>query len=526
MPVADRIWEPIPRQAELLRVPDSVFEVMYGGAAGGGKSDALVLLPIARQFYQHPNFKGLILRRTYPELEKEIIIRSKLWYPAAGGTYNEQKKHWVFPSGAVIQFGHCENEDDVRKYDSAEYNYAAFDELTSFTEWQYTYIAFTRVRTASPDLPVIVRSGTNPGNIGHGWVRKRFVEPHPDGGVIIKDKKTGLLRMFIPSKATDNPHLDAGYTQRLQMLGEAERRAKADGDWWTFEGQVFDQFRENKFEDEPPNAIHVIDPFEIPDWWPRVAAIDWGYSAMTWGGVGAISPDHRLYVYDEYHCKQTNISTWATEIGLRFKHPNLRSVVLCRSAWQKRGDDLTIAEQFRKHSGFDPALPDNDRVSGKILMQEYIRWQQKPVTPPGAKEEYSPERAQEILRKHGLDTYKKYLASFEPSEPETNIPRLQIFRNCTQLIKAIQLCVYDEDHKEDVAEFDGDDPYDGGRYLVKEADRYMRENPQDRYQQKLGEITKRFQETGDYTVLHRQLERVRPNVVRPVRRFRRGHRVA
>ena len=129
------VWKPFKRQSEFLAIPDTIKEAMYGGAAGGGKSEALLNLPLVREFIAHPRFKGIIFRRTYPELESELITRSESQglYSACGGRYNKEKRRWVFPSGSIIQFGHLEYDSDVRKYDSAEYNYIAFDELTSFT---------------------------------------------------------------------------------------------------------------------------------------------------------------------------------------------------------------------------------------------------------------------------------------------------------------------------------------------------------------------------------------------------------
>jgi hypothetical protein len=184
--LADLVWKPFKRQSEFLALPDTIFEGMYGGAAGGGKSEALLNLPLIREFINHPRFKGILFRRTYPELESELILRSENQglYSACGGKYNKEKKRWTFPSGAVMQFGHLEYDSDVRKYDTAEYNYIGFDELTSFTEYMYLYM-FSRCRSSSPKLPAIVRSGTNPGNIGHGWVRARFVEPAPYGTLIV-----------------------------------------------------------------------------------------------------------------------------------------------------------------------------------------------------------------------------------------------------------------------------------------------------------------------------------------------------
>jgi len=482
-------WKPTKRQEDFLSLPDTIFEALYGGAAGGGKSEALLMLPIVREFYKNPNFKGLILRRTYPELERELILRSHEYYPYTGAVYNESKKRWHWPMyGSYIQFGYAEHENDVRNYDTAEYDYMAFDELTSFTWFQYTYLAYTRCRSKEGSgLTAIVRCGTNPGNIGHSAVRKWFIEPCPEGNKIIRRhvKVNGVDRViqsiFIPSKYTDNPHNDRNYGARLQLLPLAERLAKAEGDWWTFTGQVFEDWRVQPFPDEPPNAQHVIKPFPIPDWWPRILAIDWGYTAMMWAGFAAISPDKRIYLYREYSCKQTKVSTWATDLGriVEQECPNgLVDCVMDPSAWHKRGDDFTIAEQFEQYSGIRPRPADNDRLGGKILMQEVLRWRPKPPKKVLSSNEFDPEKAEWIRRNKGTEAYNIYIDQFVPEEPETNIPILQVFDTCKEFIRAIPLCVYNDPNKpglnkEDVAEFDGDDPYDGGRYLIKACMRYI-----------------------------------------------------
>ena len=185
-------WKPTARQEVFLSLPDTIFEALYGGQAGGGKSEVLLQLPLIREFHQHPSFKGIIFRRTLPELEREIILRSQSdgYYKACGGDYQDQKKRWRFPSGAILQFGHLEHESDVKIYDTAQYNYMAFDECTSFTAFQYEYLAYSRCRSSNQNLPSIVRSGTNPGGISHNYFRKRFVEPCREGGKIISEVRT------------------------------------------------------------------------------------------------------------------------------------------------------------------------------------------------------------------------------------------------------------------------------------------------------------------------------------------------
>lgn len=519
-PTASKFWKPFARQEEFLSLPDSIFEALYGGAAGGGKSESLLLLPIARGFYQHPKFKGIIFRRTYPELEKEIILRSLDWFPATGAKYNDEKKRWTFPSGAIMQFGHAEYEQDVRKYDTTEYNYMAFDELTSFTEFQYTYLTLSRCRTSTSDLPAIVRCGTNPGNVGHSWVRSRFIEAGPFGSILF-DPVTKTKRIFIQSLCTDNPHIDPGYVNRLAGLPEAERRAKRDGDWWFFAGQVFDDWRESPLSDEPKNACHVIPNFDPPIYWPRVLAVDWGFRALTIALWGAISPDLRLHVYREYSCKKEKISTWATEIGRLNRDEPLVDSVICKSAYQDRGDEFTIAEKFEEFSGLSIRAADNDRVSGLLLMKEYIRWKEKPDRKLYPEEDYDSERATEILRKFGTPAYKQYLDSFDATaSKETNLPKLQVHESCRELRKCIPLCVYSDTKEYDIQEFEGDDPYDTCRYLIKSADFYMHETGKMKFEQQRASIMAQRANKRDETLFYRQMQALERQTLQDVKPFR------
>lgn len=526
--MAEKVWRPHARQEAFIQIPDSVFEGFYGGAAGGGKSELLLLLPIVRGFYRHPEFKGLILRRTFPELEKSIILRSQKYYSAAGATYQSQHRRWRFPSGAIVDFGYAEHEKDVRRYDTTEYNYIALDELTSFTEFQYLYLT-SRCRTSVSDLPAIVRSASNPGNIGHGWCRKRFVEPYKTGEVLIRDVRTNQLRIFIPARLTDNPYLtkaDPEYGSRLEMLPEAERRAKLYGDWWTFSGQVFDEFRAEHFIGEPENAIHVIPPFEVPDYWPRLLSVDWGFTARTIALWGAVSPDERVFVYREYCKRRSKISSWTADIARLSENEDIDLSVLDPSAWQHRGEEKTIAEQASVGSGIMFKKADNDRLGGKILVHEFLRWEQRPLlrTP---KADFDQDYANKIYRTKGPDALKEYLIQYEPEKPEV-LPRLQIFNTCTELIKCVPLCVYadanaDGKPSEDVKEFDGDDAYDDLRYLLKAVDHYTKEVKREFLKKmELGEIIKRLKMTNDQTTFYRQMEvfEAKKTGLAPVRKFR------
>ena len=252
-------WTPNPRQAEFLSIPDSVFEGLYGGQAGGGKSDCLLNLPLVKQFHNHPRFKGIIFRRTYPEAQ-ELISRSEAQglYAGFGATYNKQRRAWEFPSGAIIRFGHMEYDSDAGKYDSDEYNYIAFDELTTFTQYQYKYL-YSRCRSSSKELPAFIRAGTNPGGVGNLWVRDYFVEPAREGNVLIRDKVTKLTRIFIPARLEDNPHLmeaDPNYRNKLLAMPERDRQAKLYGDWYVFGGQAFPDSANARGLDAQPNGAN------------------------------------------------------------------------------------------------------------------------------------------------------------------------------------------------------------------------------------------------------------------------------
>jgi len=489
--VIEKVWKPYPKQAHFLSIPDSIFEGFFAGSKGPGKTDTLMMLPLIRQFTEHPKFKQLVLRRNFTDLEQEIIIRQKEWYAPSGATYNETKRRWTWTSGAIVQNGHADKEEDVRKYDSAEYNVITWDEATHFTKFQYEYLSFTRCRSSSPDLPAIVRAGSNPGNIGHTYFRKRFVDPYRGGNKVLVDSRTGLKRIYIPAGPFDNPSLlknDPTYLRKLESLPEAEKRA-AFGDWYTFSGQVFEEWRLEPLLNEPDMARHVISSFAIPFWWPRILAIDWGFAAYTVAGWGAISPDGRVYIYRVYAVKGKLIKNWAPEVVNLSKDENIVDAVICHSANQNRGEPHTIQEQVQtalEEGGMDVALRlgEKDRVGGKMLVHEYLRWTQKPALKPN--EGYNHELAVKILQFHGQKKYEEYVKFFAEQKEETNLPKFQLLdvspegESNLELAECISSCIYDDKDSEgkpaeDVKEFDGDDFYDMLRMLLRRADDYLNE---------------------------------------------------
>lgn len=483
----NKIWKPHAKQIEFLQIPDDIDEALYGGAAGGGKTELLLMIPLVRGWVDNALFNGIAFRRSYPELEASLIERSKQWYPLFGGKYNETKHVWSFPSGAKMRFGFIERDDDARAYDTAEFQYIAFDELTHFTEFQYLYLVLQRRRTTKKSgLPAVSRSATNPGNIGNEWVRDRFVKPWRIGGKVLKDPKSGLKRIFIPAKATDNPNLEENYVRQLQAIpSEAERKAKLEGDFWAFTGQVFSEFRTTRYESEPEHACHVI---EDPDgskaieisksWWPKFLVIDWGFDHYTWAGWSALTPENRWVLYREYMDKGKRVSEWASELYRRGQYDtNLLEIHLDPSAWQERGLEETIAGQFAASYGEEAVKANNDRIGGKLLLHEFFRWTPKPekkIPETG----YIEAKAVEIWRRYGDKALKAYQDQFIPEPPETNLPKSQILSHCTGVIDVIPRCIYDERPKEgkrseDVKKFDGDDPYDGYRYTGQAINSYL-----------------------------------------------------
>jgi len=523
-------WRPSDKQADFLSVPPTVKEAAYLGGAGSGKSDVLLMYGICHRWHEVSGFKQVFIRRTFPELRNEIVPRTKEIYPKFRATFNKTDMIWTFPSGAMIMLGHCETEDDVHKYDSMEINLFTPDEITSFTEYIYLYIGFTRVRTGNPNLPAIIRTAGMPGGIGHTWVRKRFVDIDKRGGKIIIGKG-GNKRIMIFATQADNPYVDPTYKRSLEALPEAEKNAKLYGDFDSYLGQVFTEFRDYKMPDEPPNALHVCEPFEIPEWWPRIVIGDWGFTAMTWIGYAAISPNKRVFIYREQHWIKTKISQWAPQVKLYIDRENPRLVRFCKSAGQERGQEHTIQQQIENELQCSVELSNNSpgsRVSGKILIHEYLRWQTRAV-PKSEVGTYDEEHAMWILRNRGMNEYKSYMNSLNPQElDESNIPRLQIFKDtCPVLIGAIKACSYDRPKNnkpaEDIAEFEGDDPIDGLRYIVDAAEGFFDEaNQEFKKAQKEQELVEKLSQSNDWTAYYRNMARneSESDEVRPVARYR------
>ena len=306
------LWKPQPRQVAFMARAEE--EALYGGAAGGGKSEALIIEAL-RQVHI-PHYRALILRKTYPELS-ELIDKSRKYYPPAfpGCKYNETKHAWTFPSGARITFGAMQREADKHKYQGRAFDFIGFDELTHFTYDQYSYLV-SRNRPNGAGTRVYMRATANPGGVGHGWVKERFITAappmtpiidtvqvvFPDGHREPREKR----RIFVPSTVFDNTALmenDPDYVARLASMPEADREALLYGNWDSFSGQVFTEWRNDPAHYHDRLWTHVIEPFKIPASWKLYRGFDFGYARPFSVGWYAVDHDNRLYrIRELYGC--------------------------------------------------------------------------------------------------------------------------------------------------------------------------------------------------------------------------------
>ena len=332
-------------------------EVLFGGAAGGGKSFSLLADPM--RYFSNAAFSGLILRRTNDEL-RELVFKSQELYPKAypGAKWQEKKSQWIFPSGARLWMTYLERDEDVMRYQGQSFSYIAVDELTQYaTPYSFNYLR-SRLRTTDPALPLCVRATTNPGSSGHAWVKKMFIDPAPAGqsfdatdidtGQVLRypdsHEKAGqalFQRRFIPSKLSDNPYLakDGQYEANLLSLPENQRRQLLDGDWAVADGAAFSEFKQ---------SVHVVDPFDIPDNWVRFRSADYGYSSYSAVHWYAIDPAYEtLIVYRELYVSKHTGKDLGKAVLDAEQGDSIKFGILDSSCWHQRGQlGPSIAEEM------------------------------------------------------------------------------------------------------------------------------------------------------------------------------------
>lgn len=374
------VYEPTPKQTLFHAASEKI--VLYGGAAGGGKSYALIFDAIR---YAHvPRYRALIIRRTMPEL-MELIETSKEFYPRLfpGAKFNTQKNMWRFPSGAILEFGYLEKPNDKLRYQGQQYQYIAFDELGQWKDpegWNYLK---SRLRKPPIDprtgekIPCLMRATSNP---GASWVKEMFIDAAPENTTFYD--RAGVAHKFIPATLFDNPHLDDDYRQMLESLPEMERKQLLYGDWNATDKAAFPEFRpDGTFEHLPDGTKvctckpHVIEPFDIPKWWNRVCGMDYGYRDPATAVWYAVNPANgQKIVYREYAQAGKTGKVYGQEV-LKEEREEVIPIdhVLDWSVFNKTGHTgPTVGEEIRL-TGLVVRPADKNRIGGKVQIHEHLR---------------------------------------------------------------------------------------------------------------------------------------------------------
>tara|TARA_R110000822_G_scaffold55293_1_gene140680 strand:+ start:2076 stop:3947 length:1872 start_codon:yes stop_codon:yes gene_type:complete len=424
-------------QTEFLAASER--EVLFGGAAGGGKSYGLLADPM--RYFSNSNFNGLILRRTNDEL-RELIWKSQELYPKAfkGAKWAEKKSQWTFPSGSKLWLTYLERDQDVLRYQGQAFSYVAFDELTQYaTPFAWNYMR-SRLRTTDPDLPIYMRATTNPGGAGHGWVKRMFIDPAPSNKrFVAKDLDTGFdlvypethdrageplfYRRFIPAHLKDNPYLMEGgqYEANLLSLPEMQRRQLLDGDWAVADGAAFSEFRLNK---------HVIEPFAIPSSWRRFRSCDYGYSSYSAVHWFAIDPNFSTLInYRELYLTKHTGRDLAKAVMIAEEGERVDYGVLDSSCWHNRGQlGPSIAEE---------------------MISQGCRW--RPSDRTNGARVAGKNRFHEVLK----------------IDEVTGVPGIQFFNTCRQIIADLPVIPSDPRGSDDIdPRYASDHSYDSVRYAV------------------------------------------------------------
>ena len=406
----------------------------YGGARGGGKSWAMrrkfILLAL-----RYPGLNLLLLRRTLPELrENHLIPMQRELYGFA--VYNSAERVFRFPNGSRIKLGYCDTMQDVYQYQGQEYAVIGLEEATHFTEEQMRFLT-TCNRTTRKDFSPRMYYTCNPGNVGHAWVKRLFIDR------LYAENENPNDYLFIPARIYDNKVLldaDPNYIRQLEALPEELRRAHLDGDWDVHAGQYFREFSRDR---------HVIEPFEIPSWWRRFRSMDWCYNDPCCVLWHAVDGENRVYTYRELYVRETRAGEVASMVLELSRGESISYTVASPDMWQKRGAVLsgaggfegeTLAELFTS-SGLSLTPADNSRVPGWNRVRDFLA-----VAPDGR-------------------------------------PNWLCFSDCRNLIRQLPALQFDQHNREDAA--DGDDhapealryalmsrPHAGRQPIIRKAKAY------------------------------------------------------
>lgn len=345
-------------------IDSQAFETLFGGAAGGGKSYGQLVDGLLYAL-KYPKSKQIIFRSTFADLEKSLIRTSMDLYPLSIADYNSSKHTWKFKNGSIVDFGYIQYEKDVYQYQSAEYDVIRFDELTHFTEFMYTYM-ISRCRGANP-YPKCIKSSTNPGGVGHNWVKERFIDIGAPNVIHTCKLETGetTTRIFIPSLVQDNKFMltyDPDYIKRLDALPEKERRALKYGDWDIFDGQFFTEFKRD---------IHVIEPFEIPKDWYIYFVMDYGLDKLA-GYWIAVDYNNNAYVFREVYESNLLVSQARDKIK-EMTNESIYLYLAPPDLWNRHKETGKSTADIFEEGDITLYKTNNDRIQGWLQMKEWLK---------------------------------------------------------------------------------------------------------------------------------------------------------
>lgn len=365
-----KIWKPHPKQEQALRRTE--FEVLFGGARGPGKTDAGIVW--LQKTVHHPRFRGLVIRKNADDLHD--------WIDRARGMYSGHHAEVVgkpveirFTSGAKIRTGHLKDDNAYEKYQGHEYQRMLIEELTQIPDEERYLKLISSCRSTVDGIDPRVFLTTNPGGLGHQWVKRRFVDVAPPR-TPYTDPITGRSRVFIPGKIEDNPTLmekDPGYIAFLEGLPTELKKAWKDGSWDVFVGMFFSEFDRN---------IHVYEPKDIrlEPTWPRFRSIDWGYASPLASYWHAVGPDQHVYTYREYYGTEKLDVDAAREITSLSQGETIRYTVgdpqsfPVRIPHYKFGQMQSVPRhEVWAEQGIPVIMGDSARIPGWSRMREYLR---------------------------------------------------------------------------------------------------------------------------------------------------------